>query len=687
MATSTTDFLDYLDQQIGIAPANSQEELMASECLERLFGSHGLETTVQEFDMPSAAPKVRGIMQVLLFAGILLSGLTMTPIVIPAVLVALAAGALLISDTLGYRAMRMLGPSGKSQNIIAYHPKTGDLATKGSRPIVIAAHYDTPRESVLARPEVARLQGIIKQVAFVCVPVATVLALIQLFFGSATLARRIVWLIALVATLPVGFLGVCAIMDSVAPCTIGANDNKASVAALLSVLETVSPGTGKLAIDRRATGSEPYGVRHGAEAIVSLGMLPEGCEIVYVDDTPEEVPTLETVEEEPEQEPEQEPELEPAEEPLMGDGDDSGFSALDVDPDATAPVSVVERKTPPTPDDPSWGTSDFRPNPENVARRAHLFDLPDPSQSGSDPLDLGIPESLPEASPYDESARTTVFRPTPSAEVPAGASATERTEAQRSRFFSRKRKQQIESMSEWLGVDEDFDAKEDGRSIGSWDHFNDDKDERGNWKGGAALDPRLRGGDEAEVADEQDGLLVDGNEVVEQEIFPDAEIGVEDLQDAILEMDDEALIAHDIWFVALGASALDHAGMDAFLAEYRKTCRGAFVINLDSIGAGELTAITSEGIYNRRRADRRMLRLFSNTAKDLHVELAQASHNWGDTDATAAMRSSMRSVTIMGMNESGMPALSGTPQDIRENVEDEQVASVARIVTELIRRS
>ena len=182
-------------------------------------------------------------------------------------------------------------------------------------------------------------------------------------------------------------------------------------------------------------------------------------------------------------------------------------------------------------------------------------------------------------------------------------------------------------------------------------------------------------------------MLVDGNEVVEQEIFPDAEIGVEDLQDAILEMDDEALIAHDIWFVALGASALDHAGMDAFLAEYRKTCRGAFVINLDSVGAGELTAITSEGIYNRRRADRRMLRLFSNTAKDLHVELAQASHNWGDTDATAAMRSSMRSVTIMGMNESGMPALSGTPQDIRENVEDEQVASVARIVTELIRRS
>ena len=47
----------------------------------------------------------------------------------------------------------------------------------------------------------------------------------------------------------------------------------------------------------------------------------------------------------------------------------------------------------------------------------------------------------------------------------------------------------------------------------------------------------------------------------------------------------------------------------------------------------------------------------------------------------------MRSVTIMGVNESGMPALSGTPQDLRENVDDDQVASVARIVTELIRRA
>lgn len=690
MATSTADYLEYLDQQIGIAPANSQEELNASECLERLFMAHDVETTVQEFDMPSAYPMVRGIVLVLLFAGVLLSGFTNTPIVIPSVLIALAAGALLISDVLGYGVLRALGPNGKSQNVIAYHPKTGDLATKGSRPIVIVAHYDTPRESILARPEVARVQGVLKRLVYVLVPVATVLALVQLVFGAGTTVRRVLWLIALFATLPGGFLGVAAIMDSVAACTLGANDNKSSIAALLSVLEAVRPSSGPLAVARTKK-EEPYGVRHGAEVIAAMGMLPEDCEIVYVEDAPEESAAAE---EEPAEEEEE------AEEPLMGDGDDSGFDAIEVDPDATAPVALVDRPVPPTPEDPSWGSTDFRPNPDNVARRASLFDLPDPSVIATDPLDAGIPDvpvispkPAPEPIRFEDNVKTTVFRAIPQDEA-VTPRAEERTEASRDRFFGQRRQQADGSMSEWLGVDSDFDAKEDGRNIGSWDHFNDD--EETPWKGGAALDPRLRlVEDDAPEEEPQDGLLVDRHDVIIEQVFsdePEAEgdeevLGVEDLQEAILEMDDDALVAHDIWFVALGASAVDHAGMKAFLSEYRRTCRGAFVINLDSVGAGQLTTITAEGVHNRRRADRRMLRLFSNVARDLHVELDDKGHTWGDTDATPAMRSSMRSVTLMGMNEAGMPALSGTPQDLMENVDVEQTAAVARVVTELIRRS
>ena len=161
----------------------------------------------------------------------------------------------------------------------------------------------------------------------------------------------------------------------------------------------------------------------------------------------------------------------------------------------------------------------------------------------------------------------------------------------------------------------------------------------------------------------------------------------EDLRDAVLAMNDDALLCHDIWFVGLGASSLGHAGMKAFLAQHRKQIRGAFVINIDAVGAGELTVFTREGIINSRRADRRMVRSLARTAADLHIGLAQAEHEWGSTDATPSMRAHVRSITITGVDPSGMKALSGTPADVIERVNPAQAAQVAALVTEMIRRS
>ena len=152
-------------------------------------------------------------------------------------------------------------------------------------------------------------------------------------------------------------------------------------------------------------------------------------------------------------------------------------------------------------------------------------------------------------------------------------------------------------------------------------------------------------------------------------------------------MSDDELLCHDIWLVALGSSSLDHAGMTAFLQEYRRSCRGSFVINLDSIGAGQLTMYTNEGVYHSRRADRRLTRLLTNTANDLHIDLVKAGHRWGDTDATNAMRSSMRSVTLAGVDENGIPALSHTADDVIEEVDPRQIKSVSALICELIRRS
>ena len=49
--------------------------------------------------------------------------------------------------------------------------------------------------------------------------------------------------------------------------------------------------------------------------------------------------------------------------------------------------------------------------------------------------------------------------------------------------------------------------------------------------------------------------------------------------------------------------------MKAFLGKHRAAIRGAFLINLDCVGAGNLSALSREGLLNVRRADRRLMGL------------------------------------------------------------------------------
>jgi hypothetical protein len=286
-------------------------------------------------------------------------------------------------------------------------------------------------------------------------------------------------------------------------------------------------------------------------------------------------------------------------------------------------------------------------------------------------------------------------------------------------------------MSDWLGVEEDFDAKKNGREIGSWKNFEDDDSSdnpsgggRRGWKGGATMRSGFRNDsdpmngaplDEPEQPAAAEGYELGGYEHVEEppaarpdepgeapvgeeipygadgpvaegEELP-AEPTADDLREAILGMSDDELIAHDIWFVATGASSLDHAGIKKFLEEHRRDVRGAFVVNLDSIGAGELNILSHEGEDNVRRGDRRMGRLLLNIARDLHIDLGHRKYDWADTDATPAMRKNMRATTIMGMDEHGVPALSHTSDDIEANIDHDRPTRVAEIIAELIRRA
>ena len=845
----THDYLDYLDQNVGIAPANSQEEYQAAETIAEIMRRHDVEPSIEEFDAKAFGGVIDQVLFAAMFVGMLLVGIGVTVLTVIGFILVAVPMVLFVMRYLGNDVTSKLGPNARSQNVVAYHKGEGPLVQKGVRPIVIVAHYDTPHENPVYTSPVGPYLPTVWSVSKWCCLAVAVATLIQVLGFLPGPFRRVIWVIGLLTSLPLLLLAVTGIIELFTPSTEGANDNKTGVAAMLGILENVRPsgeqsaypanedpadwapaepdfgavssydeiGEKPVPSEGDARGEDPAagdaagvavaapaaepqwrpvpveGVRHGADVLRSLGMLPEDCEIEYLQNVMEQVPAEEATDvtgaapataaasaapvaagetasfspvdgadtdpdatvlaPNPDATAEVAPVI-PSEqltgepnntvpsrpvasgagagatrEDLMstgrfslvaddgdavqaGDGDASGFDSLG-DADATQPTPATPRPRPAAPDDPEWGKTSFRPQVANPARRASLFDLPNPGEDSVDPFATDprgqVVKQAPAAAPTQPATvrrATAVPAPQPAQPV-AGAQAigtisagdldaAAEPEQGRHRFggfagfgggkgeksghglrdkisklggaFGHKKDADDEPREDWLGINDDE----------NW------SDNDGGWKGGAAPRAGLRlVEDEAPAGAAAEGANAANGADASVDVVPTDD----DLRDAVLAMNDDELICHDVWFVALGASGLGHAGMKAFLAQHRKQIRGAFVVNLDSIGAGELTMFTREGMTNPRRADRRMVRSLARTASDLHIRLAQKDHEWGSTDATPSMRAHVRSITLTGLDPSGMKALSGTPSDVVEHVNPARAAQVATLVTEMIRRS
>ncbi len=816
----THDYMDYLDEQVSIAPAGSQEELQAAETIANMMREHGCEPYIEEFDARKFANLIPAALLILIFLGIFLAGIGSVLLTAIGFFLVAVPTALFVLKFLGTDVISDLGPAARSQNVIAFHKGCGEKVQKGTRPIVVVAHYDSPHENPLYSTPVAQYLPMLWKASRYCVVGVAVCALFQILGFLPEAFRRFVWIIGILGSLPLLLLGVSSFLEHFSPCTLGSNDNKSGVAAMLGVLENVMPSGKQTAYQvevsraeqraaaereaaaraaaeqaaaaeaaaaaaqaaaeaqaaaaaaaaaRAAARVEILGVRHGEETLRSLGMLPADCEIVYdleqyvepapvvevatapvvevVPPTveaapvesvevaapvaepayaepvayvaeqpvapaqttapfaqvaePEAATTMETapVEVAPAAAPASDADVTAAQTgnlnfaPLSADvdqasawqaaGDASGLNA-EVNTDdieSTQPVGVSSAPKPAAPEDPTWGQSEFEPKMSSVARRASLFDLPDMNGAAKDPFESTNPQGQAVVPPVPAvQVPPTVPAPTPvSAPAPAQADVPVMQaddDAYSDFFFEPEGESKTsETFSAFFGkVKEKFAGFSRNKSaIGDGDGADDAPSADGPanrqspWRGGATTRSDLR--------------VIEGGEA--QADAPTQE----DLREAVLSMNDDDLLAHDIWFVALGASGLDHAGMRAFINKHRKDCRGCFVINLDSVGAGDLTVYSNEGLLTTRRTDRRMLRMLTSTAADLHIGIQTREHDWGKTDATVSMLRSMRSATITGLDANGLKALSRTQDDVPENVDPAQAAQVAELVTELIRRA
>ena len=270
--------------------------------------------------------------------------------------------------------------------------------------------------------------------------------------------------------------------------------------------------------------------------------------------------------------------------------------------------------------------------------------------------------------------------------------------------FRRKKKEEEESASEWLGVGDDFDAREVGKARGGWESFRDEDDD---WNGGAFSNMRARVLGEANGAASADAAeqapapapatpAVPQGASVSSDSFASAYEAA--LRHATSEGDKietaEEIqqiysfaagdINTEVWFVALGSELANNGGIKAFLAEHAPEMRGAVIVNLEALGGGTLSYLEHEGDLSQAKCSPRMKRFIKKASQASGVQLASASIDWKESPASYAAKHRMQAMSLVGM-DGYAPARYAQANDMVENIDSQSVDAAADFVVELLK--
>ena len=184
----------------------------------------------------------------------------------------------------------------------------------------------------------------------------------------------------------------------------------------------------------------------------------------------------------------------------------------------------------------------------------------------------------------------------------------------RNRLSGKRRHDEFEEpASDWLGVDNGYNARREGNNIGTWNNFSDDDSD--NWRGGAF------GG--ATLKDNTQAIATFSSELLDKEI----------------------------WLVAIGSHEAKNAGIKHLLKGYANDLRNAIFINIDGVGLGELCYSVAEGTFRKTGTDFRLQDLIQDSAQAMGLPIAPVSLSGYTTDAYEALVNNARAISLVGLGK------------------------------------
>lgn len=284
--------------------------------------------------------------------------------------------------------------------------------------------------------------------------------------------------------------------------------------------------------------------------------------------------------------------------------------------------------------------------------------------------------------------------------------------------FRRKKREEASSPQEWLDVEESFDAREVGAARGGWESFREEGDiqaydeEYLDADATTAFSPEFdddfaEDGFDAPRSSHRRGRHFEGG-AFSRDQFDDESEGEENqtsaadpssvfgeglLADFVFEPTPEIeqieqfhsdRIDMEVWFVALGSELAGNGGMKAFMAAHEVELKGALIVELEALGAGELTLIDKEGTYVPKKASSRMKRLVRKAGQATGLKVPEATMEWRNSASAYALKHGQQALHLAGM-DGRKPAFFAEEDDVIENIDNDMLALNSDFVMEVLK--
>lgn len=141
-----------------------------------------------------------------------------------------------------------------------------------------------------------------------------------------------------------------------------------------------------------------------------------------------------------------------------------------------------------------------------------------------------------------------------------------------------------------------------------------------------------------------------------------------------------------VYLVATGSEEAGTVGMIHLLHSRQEELEGAYVINLDNLGTGQLKYTTGEGMLKFYPSDSELIAFMEDLVTQEGVNLVPGKNTLMSTDAVPAMARGFRAISIRAEDEQGLLPNWHWQTDTWEKVQEENLQVSSEVVWSLVKK-